>query len=312
MSQDFVPEPEAESPVPPPKRPSLIARIGNTLRRVGLLRLFVFFLVLALAYAGPQILAQLSMPHVDAALRQWVFLGVAVATSLLSISAYAILVAIFEKRHVIDMDLRRGIPLLIAGLVLAMILFASVYAVFFGLKVASWKGFGATTFLLSMAGMAVISGICEEVLFRGGIYRIMEDMFGSAIALAFSGLFFGLVHLGNPHASLLAGIAIAVEAGILLGAAYAATRNLWFPIGIHIGWNFSEGGIFGASVSGYPAGRGLFNIPLSGPDWLTGGGFGPEASVVPLVLCTLAGIYFIRRTIKSGRWCRIGFRMMLD
>jgi membrane protease YdiL (CAAX protease family) len=163
-----------------------------------------------------------------------------------------------------------------------------------------------------MATMAILSGVCEELIFRAGIYRITEDMFGTGIALVISGAVFGLVHLGNPHASLIAGIAIALEAGILLGAAYAATRNLWFPIGIHIGWNFAEGGIFGASVSGTPAGHGLLNIPLAGPDWLTGGAFGPEASVVTIVICTAAGLYFVVQTIRKGRWCRAGFRMLLD
>ncbi len=287
--------------------------LGNFLRRFGLLRLVVFFLVLGLAYAGPQILLQLQiLPHLAKELRGPVALGTAVITGVLSISVYALLVGWLERRDIIELGLRRGLPLAIVGMVLAVLMFAIVYAVLFGAKAAVWQGFGSTYWLVGMAAMAIVSGVCEELIFRAAIYRITEDMFGTTIALVISAVVFGLVHLANPHATLIAGIAIALEAGILLGAAYAATRNLWFPIGIHIGWNFAEGGIFGASVSGGRAGHGLLNIPLSGPDWLTGGGFGPEASAVTIVVCTAAGLYFVIQTIRKGRWCRAGFRMLLD
>jgi membrane protease YdiL (CAAX protease family) len=297
--------------VAPPKK-SLPARLWNFVRRIGLLRLVLFAVILMVAYAIPGALLHFQLPHIAQDIRGAVGLGIAAAGSLLTIALYALLVGVLERRHVIDLRLKRGIPLLIGGTVLAVLLFGIIYAIYFGLHAATWSGYAGTKYVLAFVTLALISGVCEEVIFRGGIYRIMEDMFGSGVALAFSGVLFGVVHLGNPGATMFAAVAIAVEAGILLGAAYAATRSLWFPIGIHIGWNFAEGGIFGAPVSGFPGGHGLLNFPLHGPDWLTGGAFGPEASVIPLVICTLAGIYFVRRTIKKGRWCRIGFRMMLD
>jgi uncharacterized protein len=286
---------------------------GSFLRRLGLLRLFVFFFVLALAYAGPQILLKLQiLPHTPEHLRHIVVLGTNLVICVLAISLYALLVGWLERRHIIELRLRPGVKLLGAGLVLAVFMFILVYGALLGAKAATWQGFGTTAWLMPMAAMAILSGVCEELLFRGGVFRITEDMFGTTAALLISAGFFGLVHLGNPHATLLAGIAIAVEAGVLLGAAYAATRNLWLPIGIHIGWNFAEGGIFGAAVSGGMGGHGLFKIPLAGPDWLTGGEFGPEASVVTIAVCSAAGLYFLVRTIRSGRWCRAGFRMLLD
>jgi len=316
MSDEISTPHETEVPDPvvvitPPKKP-LPARIWNFIRRIGLLRLVVFAVILMVAYAIPGALLHFRLPQVPQDIRGIVGLSVAAAGALLSIGLYALLVGVLEKRHVIDLRLKCGIPLLIAGIVLTVLLFSIIYAVYFGLHATTWNGYAGTKYVLAFATLALISGVCEEVIFRGGIYRIMEDMFGSGIALAFSGVLFGVAHLGNPGATMFAAVAIAVEAGILLGAAYAATRSLWFPIGMHIGWNFAEGGIFGAPVSGFPGGHGLLNFPLHGPDWLTGGAFGPEASVIPLVICTLAGIYFVRRTIKSGRWCRIGFRMMLD
>lgn len=297
--------PVAAVPPPKPKKKGFV-------RRIGLLRLLVFFFVLTLCYAGPQIVVQLAiLPHVAKAMQAYVQLAGAAIAAVLSIAVYALLVGWLEKRHIIELRLKHS-PQLVGGIVLATLLFCIVYAVYFATGAATWKGFSTTDHLVLFAALALASGVCEELIFRGGVYRILEDMFGSGAALILSGLMFGAMHLGNPHATLLAGAAIAIEAGILLGAAYAATRNLWLPIGIHIGWNFAEGGIFGASVSGGDTLPGLFNIPLKGPDWLTGGSFGPEASVVPMVICTLAGVYFVYRTIKKGRWCRAGFRMMLD
>jgi membrane protease YdiL (CAAX protease family) len=71
-----------------------------------------------------------------------------------------------------------------------------------------------------------------------------------AIALLVSAAVFGRVHAGNPGASWVSSLSIALESGVLLGLAYAATRSLWLPIGLHFGWNFTAGGIFGAAVSG--------------------------------------------------------------
>jgi len=106
------------------------------------------------------------------------------------------------------------------------------------------------------------------------------------------------VHAGNAGASWISTLAIALEAGVLLGIAYAATRSLWLPIGVHFGWNFTEGGIFGAAVSGAHY-QGLIGASLSGPTWLTGGAFGPEASLPALSvsLCASAalGWYVVRQ-----------------
>jgi membrane protease YdiL (CAAX protease family) len=279
--------------------------------RIGPLRLVLFFLVLALAFGGPQYLLHFHiLPQIARQWRDLAVLGADAIICVLCISLYALLVGWLERRDIRELAFKPGLAATGFGLAIAM--FTLVYAILFAARAATWHGFGSAKWLLSFAGLALISGVCEELLVRGAIYRITEDMFGTTAALIISGALFGLMHLGNPHASLVAGIAIALEAGILLGAAYAMTRNLWLPIGIHIGWNFAEGGIFGAAVSGGMGGRGLFNIPLTGPDWLTGGAFGPEASVVTIGVCTAAGLYFVWRTWRSGRWCRAGVRLMLD
>ena len=136
------------------------------------------------------------------------------------------------------------------------------------------------------------AGFFEELVFRAILFRIVEEKLGSWIALAISSLFFGVAHIGNPNATLFSTIAIAIEAGILLGAAYMLTRRLWFAVGIHIAWNYVQGAVFGIAVSGGEV-KGLMSSHLEGNELLSGGAFGAEASLITLVICTLAGILFL-------------------
>ena len=141
---------------------------------------------------------------------------------------------------------------------------------------------------------SLVTGVFEELLFRGILFRIIEQSLGSYWALAISAAFFGAAHLLNPNATWLAAVAIMIEAGIFLGAAYMLTHRLWLAIGIHAGWNFTQGAIFGVAVSG-TASQGLLHATLTGPAWLSGGAFGAEASVVAMVLCGALGIALLLR-----------------
>jgi len=90
----------------------------------------------------------------------------------------------------------------------------------------------------------VLVGVFEETLFRGILFRFLEEGFGSWISLAVTASFFGISHLSNPHATVWSAIAIALEAGVLFGAVYMATRSLWVAMGLHTAWNFLQGDIF--------------------------------------------------------------------
>ncbi len=111
-------------------------------------------------------------------------------------------------------------------------------------------GFGSLTGAVALFGFMAGAAVTEELMFRGLLFRLVERGLGTYIALALSGAVFGAVHLLNQDATLVGGVAIAIEAGGMLAAAYAATRSLWLPIGLHFGWNFAESGIFGTEVSG--------------------------------------------------------------
>lgn len=121
------------------------------------------------------------------------------------------------------------------------------------------------------------------------------------LALIVSSLFFGIVHIFNPGASLWSSIAIAIEAGLLLGAAYQYSGSLWLPIGIHWAWNFTQGNVFGFAVSGGDSGDSFFVSSATGPELFTGGAFGPEASILAAMLGALISAFYIRMYLKKQK-----------
>jgi membrane protease YdiL (CAAX protease family) len=158
-------------------------------------------------------------------------------------------------------------------------------------------------FLPALLAAAVFPAISEELVFRGILFRWLEEFGGSWLALLLTSAFFGAAHLANPNASPIAAVGIAFEAGVMLGAAYMLTRSLWLPMGIHAGWNFTQGEIYDVPVSGTDA-HGLVEAQLSGPPLLTGNGFGLEASVIAIVIATLFGLYLLWLAIRKGELIR--------
>lgn len=145
----------------------------------------------------------------------------------------------------------------------------------------------------------VYAGFFEEVLIRGIVLRWLEELTGSWIALAISALLFGFLHAGNDNATFFSSLAITIEAGILLGAAYMLTRSLWLAIGLHAGWNVVQA-LWDVPVSGNDF-DGVANATLEGPSLLAGGGFGLEATVFALVVATGTGISMLVRASRAGQ-----------
>ena len=142
--------------------------------------------------------------------------------------------------------------------------------------------------------------VSEEIFFRGILFRMINRRWNIWAALVISALFFGGLHILNDNATLWSSIAITIEAGSLLGAAYAYSKNIWLPIGIHWIWNYTQGNILGFPVSGEDNVTSIITPEISGPQWLTGGSFGAEASVISAVIGLLISLWFIRKTIQQG------------
>jgi membrane protease YdiL (CAAX protease family) len=171
------------------------------------------------------------------------------------------------------------------------------------------EGLNPWTFVIPAVAMALKSGVFEELLFRGVLFRSIESMVGSWISLAVSSAMFGLAHLMNPAGTITGAIYISIEAGLLLAAAYMLTRRLWLSIGFHMAWNYTQSAIFSGIVSGAVSDPGLIRSNINGPDVLTGGSFGLESSVIAFALCTATGIVLLimavrRRGVVAPPWAR--------
>ncbi|HEY2782939.1 MAG TPA: CPBP family intramembrane glutamic endopeptidase [Steroidobacteraceae bacterium] len=230
----------------------------------------------------------------------------------LVLAIYILMVRWLERRSAIELDPRKGSTQFPAGAVLGVAMMAFVYAILWSANIAA---FGPGTGLAGLgAGLAAafLAAVFEELLLRAVLFRIVEQACGTTVALILSAAIFGLLHGANPGATFFSDFAIAIEAGLLLAMAYALTRNLWLAIGIHMGWNFAEGSLFGAAVSGTAPSHSLVHATLTGPVPLTGGDFGPEASVIAIAVCGTVAVIFAVLIISRGGWRARTFRLSLD
>jgi hypothetical protein len=235
-----------------------------------------------------------------------VLAGINLALVLL---AYKLVIVRLGERPRDDLPTHNALRDLGFGLGGGIALFSIAVAIAAALGVYRIVGWGnASALLLDLVAVGIVPALLEEILFRGVLFRWIEEFGGSWAALVVTAALFGLVHISNPGATWFSSFAVAVEAGLLLGGAYMLTRTLWMPIGLHAAWNFTQGGIFGVPVSGH-ASHGLVQATLTGPALLSGGVFGLEASLIALAVCTAAGLWLVmlavkRRQLMQPWWVR--------
>ncbi|MEU4361743.1 CPBP family glutamic-type intramembrane protease [Promicromonospora sp. NPDC023987] len=261
--------------------------------------------VMAVALAGGQAVMAVQGNH-------WLELVVGVATAVLAVFVYAWVVRRTERRAPVEVELRSAAPGIGLGTLIGIGLFGAVILNIAFLGDYTVNGLGTTSGAIGLVGFMAAASVTEELMFRGVLFRIIEGWTGTWIALTLTSVLFGASHLFNPNATLWGALAIAIEAGGMLTAAYIATRKLWVPIGLHFGWNLAGSAIFSTEVSGNDTPQGLLDATMSGPALITGGDFGPEGSVYSVVFCVLAAAVFmwlahrrghlvpLRRSARSG------------
>ena len=257
---------------------------------------YVVQLILVAAGASTEIGDPFTSPHLAS-----------FATAAAFTVAYVLYVLLVEWRPVRELSLKGAVLELGAGCFLGAGLFTltiiSIWATG-GYDLTGWNGVMAAAPALSLS---LGSGFAEEILVRGVIFRITEEGLGTWAAIVLSSALFGLAHARNPNASAVSVVAIALEAGVLLAAAFILTRRLWMAIGLHAAWNFVQGGVFGVAVSGHSM-AGLLNARLTGPAILSGGEFGPEASIFSVVYCLAAGVFLLYRARGLKRFVALPWR----
>lgn len=231
----------------------------------------------------------------------WVNWLVSIAASAAMLGLYALFVRWFEGHPVRDIPLRRMAAETGKGFAVGVGFFVVVAGVMAitGLYHVAELVTDAWMHLLTAFFLFLYVAVGEEILFRGVLFRWIDEKWGFWAALVVSSLLFGGMHIAQPGATWWSSLAIAIEAGLLLGAAYKWSGTLWFPVGIHWAWNFLQGNIFGFAVSGGDAGVSLLKAGITGPDILTGGVFGAEASIITVLLGTALSVWFLLKLKKE-------------
>ncbi len=254
--------------------------------------------ITSLAFAWPPLDPDNGHLLITAEVRLWLMM----IAQLSSLAMFVLVWRLIEHRNLRDMLLSHSRALwrpLLLGLSMGV---GGIALVVLGMMGSgclhlTW-GIPAISGHISLAGLgfliasSFLGPIAEEIESRGYLFQNISRGWGTAVAMIVTALVFAARHLQNPNVSILGIINIAlVSIGLTLGM--LRLRSLWYAIGWHSAWNFSLLFVFGVVNSGYSsesfgiAGASLFSSALSGQTWLTGGGFGPEGSVVTTVVITL-------------------------
>lgn len=221
-------------------------------------------------------------------------------TAVAVLAAYVAVVRAVERRRPAEVSATGAGRELLLGGVVGTGLISGIVGLLALLGMYHVDGVGTVGALGVAVGSALMAGVVEELVLRGVLLRLIEQRFGTWPALAATAALFGGLHLANPGATLVSATAIALEAGLLLGLAYVATRRLWVPIGLHVAWNALQSGLFGVPTSGTRM-EGLLEAHLTGPAVLSGGDFGTEGSALTVVVCLVAAGLFLRSAQRAGR-----------
>jgi uncharacterized protein len=189
---------------------------------------------------------------------------------------------------------------LLTGLGLGVVMMAGIFVVELATGMAHVSflvgdaGEGAKRMVLGGAEFFLAASL-EELLFRGYLFQVLIQWVTLFPAVIITAILFALAHGFNPGVGTLAYVNIALIS-LTLSLAYYKTRGLWLPIGLHFGWNFAQTMVFGFPTSGLSPDRlAILELVQSGPEWLTGGVFGPEGGVLATI-AILTGTWFLLKT----------------
>lgn len=216
------------------------------------------------------------------------------------VGGYSLYVRRIEKREVAELSLRGAWRELGSGLGLGTLLVVSTTLVLLAAGAYAITGTVSPGVMTKPLSEQIMVAFLEEILFRAVMFRLLEKSWGTRIALVVSTLLFVLAHLPNEHFSALAAVMTGIAALAFTGA-YLVTRRLWLPIGMHFAWNYLFDAVISVPVSGHAA-RGWVQVSVGGPAWLSGGGYGVEASLVTFVVWGLTAVALLVLAKRRGQW----------
>lgn len=223
---------------------------------------------------------------------------------LAAIGGYVAYVRWHERRRATELRLQPA-RLLLGGAGGALLVAAPIALLF---AIGAYQRVvvrAVTPELLGVAGLIAIAATVEELIHRGLLFRLLERAWGTAVAMPVQGVLFALPHLENLERGEVVPVAVMLLSVTVLGMLWALlfvlTRNLWVAAANHAAWNFTILAS-GVPLSGIEEWRALAPLEsrYAGPDWLTGGTFGPESSAVVIASATAAVVVLWRAARRRG------------
>ncbi len=277
---------------PQPARPDPSSRWHRVLRH-PLARMLaaslVMFLALALSFALTEALLPKDMRIA------WPNLAAAAACAL----GYWAYVKRVERRDVTELGASGALSEWMRGAALGVLLGLLTLAPLWGIGVYRFEGLGASFPLLKQIPEMLLVSVMEELLMRGVVFRIAQQAWGTRRALALTTLLFVVAHLPGDISWI--GMLVTAAASLAFTAAYQVSERLWLPMGMHFAWNYLFSAVFSVPVSGHEAEAWLHGS-MSGPGWLSGGAYGVEASVMALLVWSVAAALLLRRAHARGKF----------
>ena len=270
---------------------------NNTMFRVlhfPLTRIVVGVMICGLALLGTNSALRFALGSEGDSVRviRWLL-----STSVL-LAVYHFLFKYIERRDITELSRTGLLRESLVGLFTGALSISLIIVVLYALGYYEVLSTNTASALLILLALFTTLSVFEELVFRGILYRIIEESLGTNLALIISALLFGLAHLPNEHANVISVIS-AASGGLLAGLLFSLTKRLWLPIFFHAGWNWAQASL-GVAVSGIEDMPGFIESRLEGPELITGGAFGPENSIITIVLVLmLSGVaYYL--TFKRG------------
>jgi membrane protease YdiL (CAAX protease family) len=217
----------------------------------------------------------------------------AIAEATIATAAYILLFRWYEKRRIDELGAasfgRNALIGLLTGILLQSLFIFIIYlgGTFLVTKV------NAASVLVSPFAFALTAGFVAEIIMIGIAFRLLEQQTGTLPALLVFVILFGIMHINVKGATAISAGATAMQAGLMIPAAYLYSRSLWLPVFLHLGWDFAEPGIFGSINPSTSLKQGLLTSKISGNVLITGGQTGPQDSLSALLLCLLMGLLFL-------------------
>ena len=215
---------------------------------------------------------------------------------------YNFLFRYYEKRKITELSLRHLPKETMGGIFLGFSTISLVILLLYALGYYSIIAITDYGYLLQPLSILVAAALIEEILFRGILYRILENWLGTFIALFIMAFLFELPHTFNDNATFLSFL-LGVIFGLTHGLMFTYTKRIWLPFAFHLGWNFAQP-FYGSNLSGLEDLGYVIKAKFEGPKLLIGTNYGIEDSIISIILLTLICSAFLYASMKNGKITR--------